>query len=331
MVDLTGGKSPTFTGTYTGSGTGRVQLASGTFTGSGAVLDFPSGLFVVSGGTLGGTVTNAGTGFITVTGGTLSGTLTNQGTIVQPSWHPDPQWQPEQRRHLRHRPGRHRDRHERVRHLHEYQRRHARADHECHRHAQEPVRQSGGDGGDNRGGRRPAHWSWAAAARAPAALTTLRTAGGAIDVAGADTSVWTGSYSGSGAGAVEVALGGAIAPGAAGATLDFTSELFRIAKGGLNLQADTLTNTGTITLINPANVTVQLYANNKYSGGTTFDLGGTLINTGTIVQQGAGSLEMYDNTILSNQGTYQFAVAGDILFGSAAPTRSSTRPRASSR
>ncbi len=85
VVDLTGGKSPTFTGTYTGSGTGRVQLASGTFAGSGAVLNFPRGLFVFSGGTLGGTVTNSNAGFITDTGGTLSGTLTNQGTIVQPS------------------------------------------------------------------------------------------------------------------------------------------------------------------------------------------------------------------------------------------------------
>ena len=85
MVDLTGGKSPTFTGTYTGSGTGRVQLASGTFAGSGAVLNFPSGLFVFSGGTLGGSVTNSTAGFITDSGGTLSGTLTNQGTIVQPS------------------------------------------------------------------------------------------------------------------------------------------------------------------------------------------------------------------------------------------------------
>ena len=87
VVDLTGGKSPTFTGTYTGSGTGRVQLASGTLaigTG-GATFNFPSGLFVFSGGTLSGTLTNASTGFITVSGGTLGGTLNNQGTIIQPS------------------------------------------------------------------------------------------------------------------------------------------------------------------------------------------------------------------------------------------------------
>ena len=49
------------------------------------------------------------------------------------------------------------------------------------------------------------------------------------------------------------------------------------------------------------------------------NLGGTLSNTGTIVQQGAGSLEMYDNTILSNQGTYQFAADSNILYGSFAP------------
>ena len=41
---------------------------------------------------------------------------------------------------------------------------------------------------------------------------------------------------------------------------------------------------------------------------------------GAIVEQGGGSLEMYDSTILNNQGTYQFAAANNILLGNAAPS-----------
>ena len=91
--------------------------------------------------------------------------------------------------------------------------------------------------------------------------------GGAIDLAGANTSVFTGTYTGTGGGIVGLSLGGAIAPGAAGATLDFTAEQFQVSSGGFNVQGNTLTNAGTITLTNPSGV-VQLFANNYYTGGS---------------------------------------------------------------
>ncbi len=143
-------------------------------------------------------------------------------------------------------------------------------------------------------------------------------AGGAIDLAGTATSVFTGTYSGTGAGTVGLSLDGDLAPGAAGFTLDFTAEPFQISDGGFNAQGNTLTNAGIIDLTNASGVD-QLYANNFYTGGGSSSLGGTLVNTGTIVQQAAGSLEMYDKTILSNQGTYLFAAASDILYGNAPP------------
>jgi hypothetical protein len=70
-LDLTGGQSPTYTGTYTGSGAGTVALASGTLNigNDGATFDFPPGLFQWTSGTL----------FIPV-----SATLTNSGDLTAP-------------------------------------------------------------------------------------------------------------------------------------------------------------------------------------------------------------------------------------------------------
>ena len=85
VIDLTGGSSPTFTGTYTGSGTGAYSMASGTLVigAAGATFDFPSGLFTWSGGTFTGTLTNASAGFITISGVSAAGTFDNLGTITQ--------------------------------------------------------------------------------------------------------------------------------------------------------------------------------------------------------------------------------------------------------
>jgi hypothetical protein len=92
-VDLNGGSAATttLTGTYTGSGTGTVSLTSGTLgvgTG-GASLNFPSGLFQWTTGTINtgaNTLTNAATGFMTFNGTgdlVLIGTFNNAGTITQ--------------------------------------------------------------------------------------------------------------------------------------------------------------------------------------------------------------------------------------------------------
>ena len=88
VLDLNGGSSgDTFTGTFTGTGAGPVQLNSGSIQigGSGATFDFPKGQFQWTGGSIanaGGTLTNPG--FITIdtaSGASLNVPLTNQGEI----------------------------------------------------------------------------------------------------------------------------------------------------------------------------------------------------------------------------------------------------------
>jgi hypothetical protein len=113
-------------------------------------------------------------------------------------------------------------------------------------------------------------------------------------------------------------LTSALNVGTGGGTLSF-SGLQVAAGGGFDLTGNTLTNTGTITLTNGAGSPVGVSSNDFYSGGSSFNLGGTLVNTGTVVEQGAGGLKLFDNVILSNQGTYQFTGDGSILAGSAPP------------
>jgi RHS repeat-associated protein len=319
VVDLTGGSNPTFTGTYTGSGSGRVQLASGTLTigSGGATFNFTTnGLFVFFGGTLTGALTNANTGFLTVTGGTLSGTLNNQGTITQTGGP------------LTLNGG--------LSNAGTYN---------VALTATGNVTAGGGTFTNTSTGILELSTNVSATLASPfanqggmvetTAGVTAGTlvlggggtstggtydavaAGGAIDLAGGATSVFSGTYSGSGAGTIELSQGGSIAAGTSGATLAFTTESFQVSNGAFNLQGHTLTNTGTITLTSSS--TIGLYANNFFAGGNSFNLGGTLTNTGTIVQQGTGSVEMFDNVVLSNQGTYRFAADSNILFGNAPP------------
>jgi|GEM_PF-4515988 len=88
MLNITGGSTPTWTGTYTGSGTGTVSLNSGTLQigAGGATINFPSGYFVWTGGSISGaSLTNAG--FMTLGNGDnkdLRGStvLLNSGTIT---------------------------------------------------------------------------------------------------------------------------------------------------------------------------------------------------------------------------------------------------------
>jgi len=88
-LDLVGDAnlSPTFSGAYTGSGTGTVLLTRGTLRpGANAVFNFPAGLFQWRGGAIdGGTLTNAGVLTLSGTGNKDLGTqgvLVNQGTIA---------------------------------------------------------------------------------------------------------------------------------------------------------------------------------------------------------------------------------------------------------
>ena len=89
-LDLTGGNTVAYSGTYTGTGPGRSLSSGNLVVGSGgATFDFPAGSFEwIGGGSVtatAGTLTN--TGFITVdtsngNGAGFTGTLTNQGTIT---------------------------------------------------------------------------------------------------------------------------------------------------------------------------------------------------------------------------------------------------------
>ena len=88
VLDLTGGNTNTFTGSYGSTGAGTVLLAGGTLTTStlGATFDFPAGVFQWTGGALTGAgLTN--NGVITLNGtndkNLNSTTLTNNATVVQ--------------------------------------------------------------------------------------------------------------------------------------------------------------------------------------------------------------------------------------------------------
>jgi hypothetical protein len=84
-----GGWTSNYTGTYTGSGNGTVQLSSpyGTLTvgSGGATFNFPAGMFQWTDGTInGGPLTNTGTITLPGTGfPNLSTTVNNAGTIVE--------------------------------------------------------------------------------------------------------------------------------------------------------------------------------------------------------------------------------------------------------
>ena len=74
-VDLTGNSQPTWAGLMSGSGAGRVVLASGTLNAPGLTLDFIQNMFQWSGGLLAGTVTNQA--FVSISG-TNDSLLANQ-------------------------------------------------------------------------------------------------------------------------------------------------------------------------------------------------------------------------------------------------------------
>ena len=81
-VDLTGGGSPTWAGTMTGVGQGRLELVSGRLNAQGLVLDCAPGMFHWSGGALAGTLTNLGEiNVLAQNSGALSGAIYNEGVV----------------------------------------------------------------------------------------------------------------------------------------------------------------------------------------------------------------------------------------------------------
>ena len=286
-IDLTGGSNPTFTGTYTGSGTGLVQLASGTLTvgSSSATFNFPSGLFVFSGGTLNGsTLTNSGA--ITISGGTLGGTLANQGTITQTGGT-----------------------------LALNGSLNNAGLYNIALAATGTAITNGGIFTNTTTGTLELSTNVIATLLNPfanqggmvattAAVTSgtlvlsgggsssggtynATSAGAFIDLAGNNTSNLTGSYSGTGNGTVGLTQGGVLAvsssnSNSSSATIAFTAEVFQISSGNFDLRGNSLTNSGTITLSNDTTGSTPLIYDN--TNGAVGE-GGTCSTTRLVVQQ----------------------------------------------
>lgn len=126
-----------------------------------------------------------------------------------------------------------------------------------------------------------------------------------LDLAGASTPTFTGVYTGSGAGTIELAQGGQIVIGSGGATFNLPNLI--VSNGSFNLVGNNLTNAGHMTLANPAGTPVVFTAQSGNNG----SLGGVLINTGAIVEQGLGGMSLINNVNLNNQGVFQFTDDGN--------------------
>src|ERR1017187_7751119 len=84
-LDVTGGQTVNWSGTFGGTGAGQVQFNSGTMIAIAPVtLNFPTNLFQWTGGRLADNAGTVNTGFLTITGPVqLGGGLNNLGTIFQ--------------------------------------------------------------------------------------------------------------------------------------------------------------------------------------------------------------------------------------------------------
>jgi RHS repeat-associated protein len=143
-----------------------------------------------------------------------------------------------------------------------------------------------------------------------AQYATLDLTGGTNAAVGANANVLTGTYTGSGAGTV--LLGSGVSNvGAAGATFDFPAGLFQWDGGNINLGGNILTNAGSMTLANSQDIDVI----SQRPG--LVNQGGTLINDGSIVGSGAGSLVLVDSVQFDNQtgGKYVIGANNGIKLG----------------
>lgn len=134
--------------------------------------------------------------------------------------------------------------------------------------------------------------------------------GSLLNLTGGQTQTYTGTYTGSGGGTIQLDGGGAdtgkIAAGAGGATLNFPAGLFKW-KNGATLEGLTapITNAGFITI-------------DAAAGVGSVSLGNTLTNTGTITAIG-GTIRLSSANI-NNQPGALFDLAADVSFASIAGT-----------
>jgi hypothetical protein len=125
--------------------------------------------------------------------------------------------------------------------------------------------------------------------------------GATLDLTGGNTVTYGGSYTGSGAGAVLLGSG-TLAAAAGGATFNMSGSLFQWKGGTIDVSAGNFTNAGTLTLSNSGTVAL-----NGTGAGA-----GQLINTKSIIQNGAGNLQIQNGATLTNKGTYDIQANSGI-------------------
>ncbi|MGO9921995.1 MAG: carboxypeptidase regulatory-like domain-containing protein [Isosphaeraceae bacterium] len=130
-----------------------------------------------------------------------------------------------------------------------------------------------------------------------AAGATLQLAPASAD----DGIILSGTYTGSGAGAVEFTTGGLVT-GQSGATFDFPQGLFSWQGGEIFVEGGALVNTGFLTLDNSGGITLAASA-----------APGDFVNQGEIDQTGAGNLVISSGTLDNQaQATYDISGTGGI-------------------
>ncbi len=129
--------------------------------------------------------------------------------------------------------------------------------------------------------------------------------GATLDLTGGNTVLYDGTYTGSGAGTIELASG--TMELASTTTFNFPAGLLQWIGGNLDLNGQTLTNDGVITI-----------SNTSATGNVTQEGGGTLANAGTINQAGTGNLALANGTLIQNESgaTYDFQADSSIVPGS---------------
>jgi uncharacterized repeat protein (TIGR03803 family) len=300
-LDLTGGSTTAYAGTYTGSGAGTVVLGSGTlkagtggatFNMTGNSFQWTGGAIDVSNGgfTNAGTIQDPGTGNVVVTG---AGTFTNGGTMNE-------------------------------------------AGTNCLllengatlSNAAGAIFNLTGDGGvgqvgggtlanagtlEKTGGTGTSVISSAiansAAITVKAGTLALASAGGTstggtftvaggatLDLTGGSTTAYAGTYTGSGLGTILLG-GGTLKAGPGGATFNMAGNFFQWTGGTIDVSNGNFVNTGTV----------------NYSGGAVTGTG-SLVNAQTMIQTGTANLLLNNGATLSNAatGTYQLKGSGGV-------------------
>ena len=341
-LDLTGGSigNSYYTGTYTGSGAGKISLNSGALAiGQGgatvgpgdATFNFPTGLFQWSGGTIdvsNGSLTNANTGSLTITGdgtqenlysgnGYVNNALINQGAIVQYGLSNLTVTLAAELRNQG---------------SYTFQGDGSISGGNIQgtvgiltNSGSGTITKAAGTGTStiscpwaNTGGTIDVQSGTISLAtpsgvfHTPVANTST---GGTFDVAagavldltgGATVGLYTGTYTGSGDGTISL-NSGTLVIGQGVATFDFPDGLFQWSGGTIDVDNGSLTNAGSLTITGDGtgNATQEeLYSANYVNN--------TLINQGAIVQYGLSNLTLTTVAVLDNQGSYTFQGDGSI-------------------